>query len=49
MDWFDFLRVQGTLKESSPEPQFESIDSSVLSLLYGATLIHPYTTTGTQH
>ena len=25
-------------KESSPAPQFESIDSSVLSLLYGSTL-----------
>ena len=36
-------------QESSPEPQFESIDSSVLSLLYGAALIHTYMTTGTQH
>ena len=42
MDWFD-LAVQGILK-SSPAPQFESIYSSVLSLLYGPTLtsIHDY-------
>ena len=40
-DWFD-LAVQGTL-ESSP-PLSESINSSVLSLLYGPTLrsIHDY-------
>ena len=37
IDWFD-LDVQGTLK-SSPEPQFESINFSVLRLLYGPTLI----------
>ena len=37
MDWFDPLAVQGTLK-SSPAPQFYSISSSVLSLLYGPTL-----------
>ena len=37
MDWLDLLAVQGTLK-SSPAPQFESINSSVLSLLYGTTL-----------
>ena len=33
MDWFDLLVVQGTLK-SSPAPQLESINSSVLSLFY---------------
>ena len=38
MDWLDFLAVQGTLKESSPTPQFKSINSSVLSFLYGPTL-----------
>ena len=38
IDWFDLLAVQGTLKESSPAPQFESINSSVLSLLYSSTL-----------
>ena len=43
MDWLDFLAVQGTLK-SSPAPQFESINSSALSLLYGPTLtsVHDY-------
>ena len=32
-------------KESSPAPQFESINSLALSLLYGPTL-HPYITPG---
>ena len=41
MDWFDFLAVQGTLR-SSPEPRFESISSSALSLLYGPTLKSVY-------
>ena len=43
IDWFDLLAVQGTLK-SSPAPQFESINSSVFSLLYGPTLtsVHDY-------
>ena len=43
MDWLDLLAVRGTLK-SSPAPQFESINSLVLSLLYGTTLtsIHDY-------
>ena len=36
-DWFDLLAVQGTLK-SPPAPQLNSINSSVLSLLYGPTL-----------
>ena len=40
MDWFDLLVVQA----SSPAPQFKSINSAVLSLLYGSTLtsIHDY-------
>ena len=38
IDWFDLLAAQGTLKESSPVSQFESINFSVLSLLYGPTL-----------
>ena len=38
MDWFDLLAVQGTLKESSPAPQFRSINSLVLSLPYGPVL-----------
>ena len=43
IDWFDLLAVQGTLK-SSPTPQFKSINSSALSLLYGPTVtsIHDY-------
>ena len=46
MDWLDLLGVQGTLKslESSPTPQFKSINSSALSFLYSPTLtsIHDY-------
>ena len=44
MDWLDLLAVQGTLQESSPTPQFKSINSSVLSLLHSPTLtsIHDY-------
>ena len=34
IDWLDLLAVQGTLKESYPTPQFKSISSSQLSLLY---------------
>ena len=43
IDWFDLLAVQGTLK-SSPAPQFKSISSSALSLLYGTALtyVHDY-------
>ena len=45
IDWFDLLAVQGT-QESSPTPQFKSINSSVLSLLCGPalTFIHDYWT-----
>ena len=42
MDWFDLLAVQGTLKESSPTPQFQSINSLVFSLLYGSILTPIY-------
>ena len=42
IDWFDLLAVQGTLKESSPAPQFESINSFVFSLPYGPTLTSIY-------
>ena len=38
MDWLDLLAVQGTLQESSPTPQFKSINSSVLSFLHSPTL-----------
>ena len=34
IDWFDLLAVQ----ETSPAPQFKSINSSALSLLYGPAL-----------
>ena len=37
MHWLDLLAVQGSL-ESSPTPQFKSINSSVLSFLYSPTL-----------
>ena len=37
IDWLDLLAAQGT-QESSPTPQFKSINSSVLSFLYGLTL-----------
>ena len=38
MDWLDLLAVQGTLKSLFPTPQLKSINSSVLSFLYGPTL-----------
>ena len=40
--WLDLLAIQG--KESSPTPQFKSINSLVFSFLYGPTLIfiHDY-------
>ena len=43
IDWVDLLEVQGTL-ESSPEPQLESIDLSVFSLLHGPILTSILTT-----
>ena len=44
IDWFDLLAVQGAPQESSPTPQFKSINSLVLSFLYSPTLrsIHDY-------
>ena len=45
IEWFDLLAVKGTLKESSSTPQFKSINSLALSLLYGPAL-HSYMTTG---
>ena len=43
MDWLDLCAIQGT-QEFSPAPQFKSIYSLVLSLLYGPTLtsVHDY-------
>ena len=37
MDWLDLLTVQGTL-ESSPTPQFKTINSSALSFLHSPSL-----------
>ena len=37
-NWFDLLAVQRDPQESSPTPQFKSINSSVLSFLYSPTL-----------
>ena len=43
MDWLGLLAVQGT-QESSPTPQFKSINSSALNFLYSPTFtsIHDY-------
>ena len=41
IDWFDLLAVWGT-RESSPAPQFKSINSWMLSLLYDLTLTSVY-------
>ena len=38
MDWLDLLAVHRDSQESSPTPQFKSINSSVLSFLYSPTL-----------
>ena len=38
MDWLDLLAVQAALKSLLQTPQFKSISSSALSLLYGPTL-----------
>ena len=38
IDWFDLLSVQGTLKSLLQHHSSKSINSSVLSLLYGPTL-----------
>ena len=44
IDWFDLLAVQGTVKSLLQSPQFKSISSSAVILLYGPTLtsIHDY-------
>ena len=44
IDWFDPLAVQGDAQESSLAPQFESISSLALSLLYepALTSIHDH-------
>ena len=43
MNWLDLLAVQDS-QESSPTPQFKSINCLALSFLY--SLSHPYMTTG---
>ena len=44
IDGFDLHAVQGTLKSFSPPPQFENINSLVLSFIYGPMLtsVHDY-------
>ena len=45
IDWFDLLSVQGVKdQESARAPQLKSINSLVLSLVYGPTLtsVHEY-------
>ena len=45
IDWFDLLAVcLRDSQESSPAPQFKSINSSALSLVYSPTLrsVHDY-------
>ena len=44
IDWFDLLGCPRDSQESSPAPQFKSINSSVLCLLYSSALtsIHDY-------
>ena len=44
IDWFDLLCSPWDSQESFPTPQFKSINSLVLSFLYGPTLtsIHDY-------
>ena len=41
VDWFDLLAVRDS-QESSPVPQFKSINSLVLQFLYGPTLTSVY-------
>ena len=40
--WFDLIAAQGDSQESSRAPQFKSINSSAISLLYGPTLTSIY-------
>ena len=44
IDWLDLLAIQRDSRESSPTPQFKSVNSSVLSFLHSPTLtsIHDY-------
>ena len=42
IDWLDLLAVKGTLKSLLQTPQFKSINSSMLSFLYGPTFTSIY-------
>ena len=42
IDWLDLLTVQGTLYSLLQHPQLKSINSSLLSLLYGPTFTPLY-------
>ena len=46
MDWVDLLAVQGTVKDSSPTPQFKSINSWEHSTCFIVQHSHLYMTTG---
>ena len=48
MDWLDLLAVQETSQESSPTPQFKSINSSLFSHLYTSTLTSMEQQTGSK-
>ena len=45
IEWLDLLAVQGTL-ESSATPQYEGINSLMLSLFFIVRLSYPYMTAG---
>ena len=42
LTWFSLLAVQETLQQCSPAPQFESINSLMLSILYSISHIHTW-------
>ena len=46
MDWLDLLACPRDSQESSPTPQFKSINSSKHSAFFIVQLSHPYMTTG---
>ena len=46
MDWLDLLAVQGTLKSLLQHHSSKNINSSVLSFLYGPTLVQPWSNPG---
>ena len=42
MDWLDLLTVQGSSQESSPTPQFKSLNSLLLNFLYSPAVTWIY-------